>query len=98
MSINSKSLLPLPLETKFAYISRFSGLDEAINQHPNIVKRRIVAGHKWEARASDKHTMVKISLASGDSYLIRENDNLSHVWMFSIDLSARGAKRNGEQY
>ena len=95
---NNQSLSPLPLETKLSYISRFSKLSEVIDQHPSLIKRRIIASRKWDVRVNDKHTMVKVDLANGDSYMIRENDNLAKLWFKEVPESARGTRRNDEQY
>ena len=98
MTSVSQSLLPLPLESKTSYVARFVKIDEAIDQHPSVLKRRIVASRKWDIRTNDKHTLVKVDLANGDSYVIRENDNLAKLWFNDLPVSARGAIRDEIQY
>ena len=72
-------------------------------------RRRIAALHKWDEEVNGikdasgftiqaPRACVRVSLANGDEYLVRDEDELTWLNYENVHQSARGAIRNFDNF
>jgi hypothetical protein len=100
---------PFPLELKSVFIKRFCDLWNVRLTYKSALRRRLVACNRWNEEIngskdskgfviSAPKACVRVLLANGDEYFVRDEDNMWRVNFEDVHQSARGAFRDGDDF
>jgi hypothetical protein len=82
--------LPYSIETRNDYVDRYCGMQSSKESYPSPSRREVAALRTWGEEIKKDDVCVKVTLADGNSYFIRQDEAVVTAALHHLHKSLKG--------